>query len=391
MKRLFTLFFICALVISLEAQDGGIEFAQIDWQATLAEAQEQDKLIFVDAYTTWCGPCKWMAANVFPQEDVGQFYNKNFVNVKIDMEKGEGILFAKAYNVRAFPTFLFIDGKGNLVHQSLGSREAAEFVALGEAAQDPDQQVGTLKAKFEDGDREPDFLKKYAMALSKSGMKGGEEAAGLYLETQDDWLTADNINFIYELTEFNVDSELYQFMKDNRSAFQAEVGKQKVDDKLKYGIQASLQKKKDATPAEVEAMFTEVFGEEGKMYAAAFELQKLMYSREEGAQEKFFKAAISFDDKYKADSWQLLNSMAWRFYELSDDPQLLKRAKNWAKQSMDLDSNYFNNDTYAWICFKLKEKEEAMKYAQQAIELAKEAGRDYKETEKLVEQIDTLE
>lgn len=391
MKKLFTLFFICALVISLEAQDGGIEFAQLDWQATLAQAKKQDKLIFVDAYTTWCGPCKWMAKNVFPEQEVGNFYNENFVNAKIDMEKGEGILFAKAYDVRAFPTFLFIDAKGNLVHQSLGSREVAEFVALGEAAQDPDQQVGTLKAKFEEGNREPEFLKNYATALNNSGLKGAEEVASLYLESQKDWLTAENISFIFEQSPYDMNADLYKFIKDNRAAFSQEIGQEEVDNKLKYGIQSSLRKNKDITPAEIESVFMEVFGEKGKEYSDAFQLQQLMFSRDRNDEEKFFQAAIAYADQYEIESWSMLNSMAWRFFELTDDPNLLKHAKTWAKKSVHLNSNYANNDTLAWIHFKLKDKEKAMKYAQQAIELAKADGSDYAETEKLVEQINMLE
>ena len=68
----------------------GIEF----FHGTLAEAKElasqEGKLIFIDAFTTWCGPCKRMSAQVFTQEEVGEFYNQTFVNLKLDMEKGEG-------------------------------------------------------------------------------------------------------------------------------------------------------------------------------------------------------------------------------------------------------------------------------------------------------------
>jgi len=96
MKYLFTLLFALALTINIEAQDTGIQFVHTDWETTLKKAKEEDKLIFVDCYTDWCGPCKWMSANVFPDEKVAALYNDKFINVKINMEKGEGILFAKA-------------------------------------------------------------------------------------------------------------------------------------------------------------------------------------------------------------------------------------------------------------------------------------------------------
>lgn len=81
----------------------GIEFFHGTWEEVKAKAKEADKLVFVDAYTTWCGPCKRMAANIFPLPEVGEFYNANFINYKLDMEKGEGPDFARKYGVRAIP------------------------------------------------------------------------------------------------------------------------------------------------------------------------------------------------------------------------------------------------------------------------------------------------
>ena len=84
-----TLLFICSISFSQ-----GINFVPEDmkWQDVLAKAKKENKIVFVDAYTTWCGPCKWMAANIFPTKEVGDVFNASFVNAKIDMEKGEGII-----------------------------------------------------------------------------------------------------------------------------------------------------------------------------------------------------------------------------------------------------------------------------------------------------------
>ena len=72
-------------------------------------------------------------------------------------------------------------------------------------------------------------------------------------------------------------------------------------------------------------------------------------------------------------------------------PYLGEKAKNWAKTSIKSESNFYNNDTMAAICFKLKEKEDALKYARKAIELAKAEGSDYAETEALIKKIEALE
>ncbi|MEL6391962.1 MAG: thioredoxin domain-containing protein [Bacteroidota bacterium] len=134
MKIAYTLF--CALFfLSLQAQDAGISFEQDRSFAQLLEqAQQEDKLIFVDAYATWCGPCRMMDRSVFNQEEVGRFYNANFINLKLDVEKGEGPTLARQYRVRAMPTYIFINGDGEVVHTAMGAMTASRFLELGETA-----------------------------------------------------------------------------------------------------------------------------------------------------------------------------------------------------------------------------------------------------------------
>jgi len=92
---------------------------------TINEAKElassTGKLIFIDCYTDWCGPCKRMAATSFKDPDVALLYNKNFINVKVEMEKNpDGMGLARGYKVNAYPTLLFIDGEGNLFGKRVG-------------------------------------------------------------------------------------------------------------------------------------------------------------------------------------------------------------------------------------------------------------------------------
>jgi len=112
----------------------GIEFNHnLTFSEALKKAKNENKLIFLDAYTTWCGPCKIMSNEVFTQKEVGDLYNSKFVNMKIDMEKEQGISLANKYKITAYPTLLFIDGEGNVVLRSLGSSSVKQFIELGES------------------------------------------------------------------------------------------------------------------------------------------------------------------------------------------------------------------------------------------------------------------
>jgi thiol:disulfide interchange protein len=111
-----------------------INFEKGNWQAALDKAKKENKLIFLDAYTEWCRPCIQMAKDVFTLDKVADVYNENFVNVSMDMEKGDGPPLIKKYKIAAYPDFLFINGDGKIVHRGGGYQEADEFIKLGKAA-----------------------------------------------------------------------------------------------------------------------------------------------------------------------------------------------------------------------------------------------------------------
>src|SRR6478735_2900774 len=103
------------------AKAQGIIFEQGNFAAVCAKAKAEKKLVFIDVYTSWCGPCKHMAATVFKQDNVGQYFNSHFINYKIDAEKGEGKALAAKYKIQYYPTYLFIDDKGAVFNKAVGN------------------------------------------------------------------------------------------------------------------------------------------------------------------------------------------------------------------------------------------------------------------------------
>jgi thiol:disulfide interchange protein len=122
-------------LMGTRAMGQGIEFFHGTWAEALAKSRAEGKPIFVDAYTDWCGPCKWMSANIFTKPEVGAYFNSNFINVKLDMEKGEGPTFARNYKVMAYPTLLFMDSVGNVKLRQQGAPQTADvLIGLGKTA-----------------------------------------------------------------------------------------------------------------------------------------------------------------------------------------------------------------------------------------------------------------
>ena len=110
--------------------EGGIKFKTMSFEKAKSAASESGKLIFVDAYTTWCGPCKRMAATSFKEAEVGEIFNSKFINLKIDCESDEGKEFARIYKVRGYPTLLLINGDGKVVKQTMGFMTADQLIAF---------------------------------------------------------------------------------------------------------------------------------------------------------------------------------------------------------------------------------------------------------------------
>lgn len=109
----------------------GISFKKKSFEDAKKEAKKSGKLIFIDAYTDWCGPCKRMAATSFKDPKVGELYNKSFINLKVEMEKdADGPELARRYRVNAYPTLLIIDGNGKLIKQSIGMKTSSQLIAL---------------------------------------------------------------------------------------------------------------------------------------------------------------------------------------------------------------------------------------------------------------------
>ena len=163
MKKYILLIFACIYAIHLNAQNAGINFLHgTTWAEAVAKAKAENKLIFIDFYTQWCGPCLNMAQTVFSLPTVGYYYNQTFINLKIDAEEGEGITLAKKYGVRSYPTYAFIDpATEEIVHRSSSRQTPEQFIQTGKDANIPTKRSFYLQEQYTKGNRERAFLIDY--------------------------------------------------------------------------------------------------------------------------------------------------------------------------------------------------------------------------------------
>ena len=391
MKYLYTLLLTFSIAVTVAAQHtDGILWIDNDIELAKKRAASTGKLLFVYGYTTWCGPCVQMKKSVFPDAQVGAYYNEAFVNVKMDMEAGDGPQLAQQYQVQGYPTFLWLDKEGNVVHRTMGGRKALEFVELGVAAADPDRQLSTMRARYDAGDRSPEFLKQYAIVISESIFTGFEAITQQYLDTQADWTTPDNMRFLFDYSEADIDSKLFRYTLEHKQSFVDLLGSEKVESKIAFAAERDRSKSGIARD-DVDALkiHYSLYYPEDWAYHAAMKtyFEQLMYSPNPIEQEQF-KSEIPL---YLADTpdhkWNFYNAVAWQVYEVTADKKLLTLAAEWAKISIIKNSNYHNNDTMAHIMYKLGDVASAKLYAESAIAIAKTEGLDTSETLELMQKL----
>jgi len=185
MKFIYTILILLAVSFSAGAQ--GINFEHCSLDEAIQKAKEENKILFIDGYAVWCGPCKKMASTVFKDEEVGQFFAKNLVALKVDVERGEGPMIKRRYGITALPGYVFIDGDGLVVYRFGASMPKSEFMehvnlAL-EYARDSNS-VGRLAERYETEKENEKFVRKYLDILGESQSTNYTDVLEHYLSIQ---------------------------------------------------------------------------------------------------------------------------------------------------------------------------------------------------------------
>ncbi len=421
----------------------GIRFFTGSWKDVLAEAKKQNKPVFVDIYTTWCGPCKLMAKQAFPDKAVGDLFNANFVSYQIDAEKGEGIAIAKQYAITAYPTSLFVSADGSLIQRTVGyggikgfMEEAAKAV---EAAKDP-KPIAVWDKEFVEGKRDAAFLKGYLIKRAKLGMPNAD-ALETYLTVVPaaEWTTGDNVDAISgNLTtstskafdalllaakDMRGDNtrmkSLQTIMQATSMAVQRDERQAKTEADIERSISNRLKIMNVTAPKPMAAADQKAMAADIRMnyYRRTNNMAKYrelatetanglmaitndsLSTKNAATYQRFMDEAKSVPDSVKNNPnfvryatmmktvetqvlANKLNSLAWTYFETTTDPADLTKALSWSGRSLELERSSALLDTYAQLLGKLGRKADAIKYEEEALAKAKATGESTEEYEK---------
>lgn len=434
----FTLFILLTGIgINLFAQESttGIAFQKGEFKAILEKAKAEDKLVFMDVFTTWCGPCKMLDRNTFSDEEVGKKFNAQFVSYKLDAEKGEGIDIAAKYAVEAYPNMLFINGNGELVHRVVGYIPAEELLKNAEAAARKKanmKPISWYEANYPAKKGDKNFMEGYVTQLKMDGKDNSkqlEEYIGL-------------LSLVEKSTQPAVDLvvENLQQLKGPAYEMLAQIAREadKHDEevvgaavnglnglKIKM-LEKSIETKDPKLLAQLIQVIKETEGDDAETQIANIELEyakgvgdiemvrkkteakavSLMKLKAADLEKKNREMYLQYKEQidqelqgqdttaaevkqmmqmykklYTYNTANQLNNLAWSYVEKMKDKADWSKALEWSARSLELNRDAMFLDTYANLLYRLGKQKEAIKIETEALAKADPAQKvDYQAT-----------
>ncbi|MEM9888865.1 MAG: thioredoxin fold domain-containing protein [Bacteroidota bacterium] len=367
-----------SFLLTLNLYGKGIKFFQGTWEEALVQAAAEEKIIFVDAYAEWCGPCKRMARNVFTDSEVGDYYNANFLNLKVDMEKPANATFAKAYPVKAFPTLYFIDSKGEVVHKVKGAQSVEQFINMGKNIVSKTDRSVFYEEAYAKGDRSPELMYKYVQALNKAD-RPSLKIANDYINSQRDLTTADNLKFILEAAS-EMDSRIFDLLIQHRAAIEKISSTEEVNQRIAQAAKKTLKKavefESEDLLVETQQKIKQHLPDQYLPFYLESEMKFAQSTRDANRYLKAWKKYVTKVASSEVKEQSLLASALARSFP--DFPAGLKAAEKVAAKaatdSQDVDAKII----YADLLLLNGKREEAKKIATQAMQLAKQSGNQMK-------------
>lgn len=360
-----SLCFTVSLFISSLALKAQIQFVEnVPFATILEQAKKENKLIFVDCYTTWCVPCKELSKRIFTDKTLGDRYNEWFINYKLDTEKGEGPVLAKTFKIEAFPTLLWIDTSGEVVHRTVGSNTVDFFLNTIELVQDQGNRYFDLAKRFQAGDRSPELLKKLTRFATITHDLNGRPYIEAYFESipEAEWLSAENrASFYAACTSF--DSKLMRYVLANLGKFEHDTVENLKTTCLDIANRLLIRSRSEEELQKFLAL-VDTYTPERLEYRKASELDFYMnVGNQAKLNELTSRYLKNWEDAY------ILSVYSWQRSVSETDTTLLKEAIGWAKRAIKLEEDDWNTATLGQLYQKTGKPKKAAKWFKRSKEL----------------------
>lgn len=380
--------FICS-----NAKAQGVEFMH-DLDKALEKAKAEDKMVFVDFYTSWCGPCKQLSKNVFTTEQAGTFFNTNFINCKVQCDdKGVGVELGKKYEIMAYPTLMFLNKKGEIVHSTAGAPDINGLIDLAKIALDPEKNLLSITKMWDAGNRKLKFVNEYFSALNEAYLKtkAKKDFETYFNSLSDKDKISKNMYALIKVNAAIPHTPIFTFLEEHKTKFSAVVDAPELDklisDTYLWNLQqAAFYGTKDEYKASLSQLKAKGFDyyDEFEMFCNIYTLKDslnhydIKQYQKDGTQ--FLNKYGANNDSYTLSLTSLLGNLTGRYNEGADGIKwmetLLKRKHN---------TDYLN--TYFYILSRNRQFDKAVVVGNEMRQVAIDKGQSPKAIDDRIAQI----
>jgi len=383
-KSLVIFLLICFPTLCF-AQDS-IRFREITLAEGLQMAKKENKTLFFMGFASWCEHCKKMKEKIFKDKEVADYYNKHFICLRQDMEKGEGIKLHAKFQVKSFPTFVFLDGDGTTLYQSTGEKNDSGMIALGKNALTETMQYPYLQKEFEKDVTNAEKCFAYLFAL-RMALLDCSEPAKKHLATQSEaqLLSAMNWKIIANGIS-DINSREFQFVLSHQKEYATLASPIRVERKIVNMADELLSpyvNRKDSAGYFIRRPQAESM-HHPKVDSLLFKFDLDIYQGLQNWKE-YEKAALTSVETMAWNSGSWLKEIANNFMIHVSDVNSLLKAAAWAKRAGELNEEYTPYILSTKLYQKAGDNKSALEMAQKGKDLAVKYGFDHKEADNLIQ------